>query len=158
MYSDTCLASSSFCVVLCDGHLFTKAKVEAWAGCAIMRLAALLSVHVAKFAPPVTVPCEWLIGGAILQVLILNRTRLPPEALFLIRHQRFIALNRPGQPYSELLSESDQLMVPWLSRFRELSAYKRSDEAPPGRLTGQSFRNYYSGLMRKYIPSGTLRW
>ena len=93
-----------------------------------------------------------------MQVLILNRTRLPPEALFLIRHQRFYALNRPGQPYSELLSESDQLMVPWLSRFRELSAYKRSDAAPQERLTGQAFRNYYSGLMRKYIPSGTLRW
>lgn len=93
-----------------------------------------------------------------LQVLILNRTRLPPEALFLIRHQRFVALSRPGQPYSELLSESDRLMVPWLSRFRELSAYKRSDQAPQERLTGQAFRDYYSGLMRKYIPSGTLRW
>ena len=91
-------------------------------------------------------------------MLILNRTRLPAEALFLIRHQRFFALNRPGEPYSELLSESDQLMVPWLSRFRELSAYKRSNLAPQERLTGQAFRDYYNGLIRKYIPSGTLRW
>lgn len=90
---------------------------------------------------------------------MLNRTKLPPEALFLIRHQRFFALNRPGQPYSELLCESDRMMVPWLARFRELSAYKRMpDQAQPERLTGQAFRDYYNGLIRKYIPSGTLRW
>lgn len=92
---------------------------------------------------------------------MLNRTRLPPEALFLIRHQRFFALNRPGQPYAELLSESDRLMVPWLARFRQLSAYRCTDPADPPqqpRLTGQAFRDYYNGLIRKYIPSGTLRW
>ncbi|CAL5229986.1 g13419 [Coccomyxa viridis] len=101
---------------------------------------------------------SWSASEYLYMVLILNRTRLPPEALFLIRHQRFFALNRPGEPYSELLSESDRLMVPWLSRFRELSAYKRSDDAPQERLTGQAFRNHYSGLIRKYIPGGTLRW
>lgn len=89
---------------------------------------------------------------------MLNRTRLPPEALFLIRHQRFFALNRPSQPYAELLSESDRMMVPWLTRFRELSAYKRPDQAQPERLTGQAFRDYYNDLIRKYIPSGSLRW
>ena len=93
------------------------------------------------------------------QVLVLNRTRLPAEALFLIRHQRFFALSRPGQPYAELLCEGDRMMVPWLARFRELSAYKRTpDQAQPGRLTGQAFRDYYNGLIRKYIPGGTLRW
>ena len=93
------------------------------------------------------------------QVLVLNRTKLPAEALFLIRHQRFFALNRPGAPYAELLCEGDRMMVPWLARFRELSAYKRApDQAQRGRLTGQAFREYYNGLIRKYIPSGTLRW
>lgn len=46
-----------------------------------------------------------------LQVLALNRTRLPAEALFLIRHQRFHALHRPGQPYDELLCDADRNMV-----------------------------------------------
>ena len=45
------------------------------------------------------------------QVLALNRTRLPAEALFLIRHQRFNALHRPGQPYDELLCDADRNMV-----------------------------------------------
>ncbi len=94
-------------------------------------------------------------------MLALNRTRLPPEALFLIRHHRFFALHRSGQPYAELLSESDRLMVPWLARFRQLSAYRWGDPAgPPSQphLTGRAFTDYYNGLIRKYIPSGTLRW
>lgn len=95
---------------------------------------------------------------AHVQVLLLNKTRLPPEALFLIRHQRFHALNRTGEPYHKLLSEGDRLMVPWLARFKELSAYKRKPPPPGGRLSGDAFRSYYSGLIAKYIPQGTLRW
>ena len=50
-------------------------------------------------------------SGTNPQVLALNRTRLPAEALFLIRHQRFHALHRPGQPYDELLCDADRNMV-----------------------------------------------
>lgn len=91
-------------------------------------------------------------------MLLLNRVRLPQEALFLIRHQRFNALSRPGEPYSELLSEFDHNMVPWLARFKELSAYKRKPDLPGGCLKGDAFREYYDGLIRKYIPDGKLRW
>jgi hypothetical protein len=91
-------------------------------------------------------------------VLLLNRVKLPPEALFLIRHQRFHTLNRPGHPYAELLSQFDRNMVPWLARFKELSAYKRRAEPPGGRLKGEAFRKYYDALIRKYIPDGKLRW
>lgn len=91
-------------------------------------------------------------------MLLLNKTNLPAEALFLIRHQRFHSLNRPGAPYDELLSGSDRLMVPWLARFKELSAYKRKPPPPGGHLTGDAFRAYYSGLIAKYIPQGTLHF
>ncbi|BDA44886.1 probable inositol oxygenase 1 at C-terminar half [Coccomyxa sp. Obi] len=101
---------------------------------------------------------SWSASEYLYMVLLLNKTRLPAEALFLIRHQRFHALNRAGTPYDELLSASDRLMVPWLARFKELSAYKRKPNPPAGRLTGDAFREYYSGLIAKYIPQGTLRW
>ena len=49
--------------------------------------------------------------------------------------------------------------VPWLARFRELSAYTRCKPEPQGgRLTGDAFREYYGGLIRKYIPEQQLRW
>ena len=51
------------------------------------------------------------------------------------------------------------VQVPWLARFKELSAYTRSKPQPEGgRLTGDAFREYYSGLIRKYIPGEHLRW
>ena len=94
-----------------------------------------------------------------LQVLLLNRTRLPPEAMFLIRHQKFRALTRAGKPYNELLTPADRELVPWLKRFRELSAYKRTLPQPPGgMLRGEAFHKYYSSLIKKYIPQSVLRW
>ncbi|EIE21644.1 DUF706-domain-containing protein [Coccomyxa subellipsoidea C-169] len=101
---------------------------------------------------------SWSASEYLYMVLLLNKTNLPAEALFLIRHQRFHSLNRPGAPYDELLSGSDRLMVPWLARFKELSAYKRKPPPPGGRLTGDAFRAYYSGLIAKYIPQGTLHF
>ena len=91
-----------------------------------------------------------------MQVLLLNRTRLPPEALFIIRHQKFAAAERGA--YSELMSASDRALLPWLPRFRELSRYKRRPAPPGGHLSSAAFREYYGRLIAKYIPSGVLRF
>ncbi len=85
-----------------------------------------------------------------------NRTMLPPEALFLIRYQKFAAVLRPGQPYGELLSPFDRGMLPMLEKFRDLATYKRVEV--PGRLEGDALREHYDALLAKYIPQGKLRW
>ena len=54
---------------------------------------------------------------------------------------------------------ASHVQVPWLARFKELSAYTRCKPEPEGgRLTGYAFREYYGSLIRKYIPEQQLRW
>jgi hypothetical protein len=89
-------------------------------------------------------------------VLVLNKTRLPPEALFVLRYQKLLAVSRPGGAYHELLNDFDRAMLPWLARFQELAAYKR--RPVEGALTGPALTEYYSRLLTKYGLNGALRW
>ena len=99
---------------------------------------------------------SWSGAEYLYMVLARNRTLLPPEALFLIRYQKFYSLMRPGQPYGELLSPFDRSMLPILAQFQKVIEYRRIDV--PGRLEGQAFQDYYDFLLDKYIPQGNLRW
>jgi len=99
---------------------------------------------------------SWSGAEYLYMVVAKNRTLLPPEALFLIRYQKFAAVLRPGQPYGELLSQFDRNMLPMLEKFREIALYKRADV--PGRLEGDELRQHYDELLLKYIPQGKLRW
>lgn len=99
---------------------------------------------------------SWSGAEYLYMVLAVNRTRLPPEALFLVRFQKFAALLRPGRPYAELLSEFDRGMLPMLRSFVELAAYRRREV--PGRLEGAALREHYAALLDKYIPQGQIGW
>ena len=99
---------------------------------------------------------SWSGAEYLYMVLARNRTALPAEALFLIRYQKFAAVLRSGQPYGELLSQSDRAMLPMLEKFRDLATYKRKEV--PGRLEGDALKENYNGLLAKYIPQGKLRW
>lgn len=104
-----------------------------------------------------SVVMSWGAGEYLYLVLCLNGSRLPPEALFCLRHQRFRALLRPGSPYAELLSAWDRAQLPRLARFQELVAYHRR-ELGPGALHGEALRAHYSALLDRYIPQRVLRW
>jgi len=99
---------------------------------------------------------SWSGAEYLYMVVAKNQTLLPPEALFLIRYQKFAAVLRPGQPYGELLSQFDRNMLPMLEKFREIAKYKRADV--PGRLEGDELKPHYDQLLAKYIPQGKLRW
>ncbi|KAK9831931.1 hypothetical protein WJX81_000298 [Elliptochloris bilobata] len=99
---------------------------------------------------------SWSAAEYLYMVLLLNRTRLPPEALFILRHQKFAAAERGA--YDELMSPSDRALLPWLPRFRELSRYKSRPAPPGGHLSDPAFQEYYGGLIAKYIPGGLLRF
>lgn len=92
--------------------------------------------------------CEYLY-----MVLVLNGTKLPDEALFVLRYQNFHSLLVDGS-YSELLSREDYATLPWLERFRELAKYQRRDL--PGMLQGEELKAYYNGLLKKYNLGGDL--
>ncbi|GAB4821790.1 hypothetical protein N2152v2_008836 [Parachlorella kessleri] len=99
---------------------------------------------------------SWSAAEYLYMVLLKNKVQLPPEALFVIRYHRCAVLLRPGSPYTELLSAADRRCLPWLRRFREVARYVRQEL--PGRLEGEELRQYYDGLVEKYIPQGKLRW
>ena len=58
--------------------------------------------------------------------------------------------------YQSLMCKADQGSLHWLAKFRALAAYRRAPVQ--GALTGEALTQYYSGLIRKYIPAGTLRF
>lgn len=118
---------------------------------------------------------SWGAGEYLHLVLRLNRVSLPPEALFCIRHMKLRCVFRPGGPYSDLLSEFDRVQLPRLAKFQQLCSYRRTPRAEPLLVPaptgapgaeGQgvpmqvapALRQYYDGLMAKYMPHGVLLW
>jgi hypothetical protein len=99
---------------------------------------------------------SWSGAEYLYMVLALNKTNLPPEALFMIRFQKFRALVKPGHPYHDLLSESDVQLLPKLKTFMDSIEYKRQDIS--NSLSEDELKNYCNSLIEKYIPRGTLRW
>jgi len=87
-------------------------------------------------------------------VLAMNKTELPPEALFMIRFQKFRSSLKPCQPYNELMSDWDKQQLPKLKKFIEIIDYRRRD------LSGsrEGIKEYCSHLIEKYIPRGILKW
>ena len=101
---------------------------------------------------------SWGASEYLYLMLCLNKTLLPPEALFCLRHQKFAALLRPGAPYTELLSPWDRQQLPRLAAFQRLTAYRRQPPPGEGALEGRALREHYSALLAKYIPQRVLHW
>eukprot|EP00955_Chlamydomonas_euryale_P040906 351841-Chlamydomonas_euryale.AAC.22 len=100
---------------------------------------------------------SWSASEYLYLMLLLNDTRLPPEALFLLRHQRFFSLTNPASgAYRQLLSPSDEEMLPLLASFQQLCQYRRVALPPDAALTGDERQRYYNGLIEKYIGPGKL--
>eukprot|EP00891_Asterochloris_glomerata_P008150 jgi/Astpho2/8150/Aster-03082 len=61
---------------------------------------------------------SWSAAEYLYMLLVLNRVKLPPEALFVLRHQKFKALMDSRGAYWQLLSDRDVRMLPWLEAFQ----------------------------------------
>lgn len=68
-----------------------------------------------------------------------------------LRHQRFYSLTSSAGAYRQLLSTSDEAVLPLLASFQQLSAYRRVMLPPDQALGPQEFRDYYQALIDKYI-------
>ncbi|XP_068648153.1 probable inositol oxygenase [Aristolochia californica] len=81
-----------------------------------------------------------------------NDTKLPPEALFVIRFHSFYALHRDGA-YSYLMNDEDKKMLKWVHIFNKYDLYSKSKV----RVDLEKVKPYYLSLIDKYFPA-KLRW
>nr|UAD82037.1 myo-inositol oxygenase [Trebouxia lynnae] len=99
---------------------------------------------------------SWTACEYLYLMLVKKKTALPPVARFVLRHYNFLALMRPGNAYTELLSSADFAMMPWLRKFQALQ--QAPQQHIEGRLEGHDLRQYYNGLVAKFIPGGMLQF
>jgi inositol oxygenase len=99
---------------------------------------------------------SWSGPEYLYMVLAMNKTQLPPEALFLIRNQKFRSVLKPCQPYHELMSDWDKQQLPRLRKFIDIIEYKKRDAHDE--LPISEIKSYCSALIEKYIPQHTLKW
>ncbi|GLC39446.1 hypothetical protein PLESTB_001349600 [Pleodorina starrii] len=101
---------------------------------------------------------SWSAPEYLYLVISLNSSRLPQDALWVLRHAKFLTLTRPHSCYLPLCSGDDLRRLPLLRSFQQLAAYRRS-ELPAGlALQGEERTAYYSGLIAKYLGEGRLNW
>jgi len=82
----------------------------------------------------------------------LNKTTLPPVALFIIRFHSFYALHLSGA-YKYLMNDEDHEMLKWLKIFNKYDLYSKSKV----RVDVEAVKPYYQSLIAKYFPL-KLRW
>jgi hypothetical protein len=99
---------------------------------------------------------SWSAAEYLHLVLVLNQTRLPREAQFLIRHQRFAAITKHQSCYAPLTSGEDKALLPLLAEFQDIIVNKQ--RSLEGVLQGEEFHTYYTNLMLKYRVAGVLLW
>ena len=100
----------------------------------------------------------WTSTEYLTLVLLLNRTNLPFEAIFLLRFQNFFsAINHSA--YSTLYSARDRAAMPLLRRFAALQAHVLAGEAPPApRLPREALITQCRAAAKRYLPDEPLRW
>ncbi|XP_019620045.1 PREDICTED: inositol oxygenase-like isoform X1 [Branchiostoma belcheri] len=81
-----------------------------------------------------------------------NNTKLPEEALYVIRFHSFYPWHGSGD-YDYLCNNKDREMLAWVKEFNKFDLYSKADELPDI----EALKPYYQGLIDKYIP-GKLRW
>jgi len=82
----------------------------------------------------------------------MNKTTLPPAALFIIRFHSFYAMHRAGA-YTHLMNDEDKEMLEWVKIFNKYDLYSKSKV----KVDVEEVKPYYQSLIDKYFPS-KLRW
>jgi len=86
-------------------------------------------------------------------VLAGNNTRLPPQALYIVRYHSFWYWHYGGD-YKYLESKHDKEMLKYLMAFRECDLYSKDDNHVPDI---SKLKPYYQSLIDKYLPA-LLTW
>lgn len=77
---------------------------------------------------------------------------LPLEGLAMLRYHSFYPWHREGA-YSQLASDHDRAMLPWVLKFNQYDLYTKSHEAP----SEEKLRPFYQDLINEFFPP-KIRW
>jgi len=81
-------------------------------------------------------------------VLKENQTKLPEEALYIVRYHSFWASHFGGE-YKYLMNERDERMLPYLQQFRNCDLYSKDEKFS---IDIGAIKPYYERLAKKYLP------
>ena len=91
-------------------------------------------------------------GSQYLYHVLRDQSRLPVEALYMIRYHSFYPWHREGA-YMHLCNESDERALAAVKAFNPYDLYSKSDEpVDPVKL-----RPYYESLIAKFFPE-VIEW
>lgn len=84
-----------------------------------------------------------------------NQSRLPEEALFVIRYHSLYPLHRGREPrYLNLMNDDDRRNLKWVDIFNQYDLYSKSSESY---TTQKDLVKHYKELVAQYVP-GKIRW
>ncbi|WP_051785932.1 inositol oxygenase family protein [Endozoicomonas numazuensis] len=84
-----------------------------------------------------------------------NQSRLPEEALFVIRYHSLYPLHTAREPrYLQLMNDQDRQNMKWVEIFNQYDLYSKSSETYKGK---KPLEKHYRELVAQYIP-GKIRW
>nr|XP_022908625.1 inositol oxygenase [Onthophagus taurus] len=98
------------------------------------------------------VSLSWGHDEYLYQVLKHNKSKLPKEALYMIRYHSFYPWHAGGD-YKHLTDKDDEEMKKWVLLFNQYDLYTKSETIPDIHRLWP----YYQELINKYIP-GVLKW
>lgn len=100
--------------------------------------------------------CSWGHDEYLFQVLKHNQCNLPEEALYIIRFHSLYTHHR-ASAYTHLMNEKDHRMLSWLKLFNRYDLYtKDGDAGDTNSMLSTETKNYYEGLVRKYLNGGLI--
>ncbi|OIW30404.1 inositol oxygenase [Coniochaeta ligniaria NRRL 30616] len=85
--------------------------------------------------------------------VVKDQSRLPAEALAMIRYHSFYPWHREGA-YRELMAEKDYAMLKAVQAFNPYDLYSKSDAAP----SVEELKPYYMDLIDEWFPKKQIQW
>ncbi|XP_017878200.1 inositol oxygenase [Ceratina calcarata] len=95
---------------------------------------------------------SWGHDEYLYQVMVHNKTKLPKEALAMIRYHSFYPWHAGGD-YMHFCTADDVEMLKWINEFNKYDLYTKSGDVPDI----EKLWPYYEKLIEKYMP-GELEW
>jgi len=98
------------------------------------------------------VAMSWGHDEYMYQVCVQNESKLPIQALYMIRYHSFYPWHKEGQ-YMQLCNKQDLEMLKWVQDFNQFDLYSKAAEIP----NTKELKIYYKKLITKYFPA-KVRW
>ena len=100
---------------------------------------------------------SWGHDDYLASVLTRNKTKLPAEAIYIIKYHSFYSWHSPKKGirgYTHLASDWDWYMLPLLKAFQKADLYSKTRKIPDM----NEIRNEYNELLKKYFNSEYFYW